>query len=211
MEEGGRHNLWQNHLNHIYFIFSSLHWATSQCGTHWLCYIDLFVEWLVLVFMPLWVFHLFIFKVGVILTRISFNWQIEWISLTTSLRSHSTHLYLTQWVESACHLRGQSANNVSYTLTNCFFLSVLPALPLLLLLMHFLKLSRPILSLEALTWLLSLVPLWVSRHTLLYPNLQSLPLQSFCFNASSTSKTIHNLEPPTLVCVGERAIAPFDH
>lgn len=42
---------------------------------------------------------------------------MEWISLTTSLSSHGTLLYLTQWVELACHLRGQPAKSVSLTLS----------------------------------------------------------------------------------------------
>lgn len=46
-----------------------------------------------------------------------FNWQIEWISLTTGLSSHGTRLYLAQWVEFTCHLRGQPANSVSLSLS----------------------------------------------------------------------------------------------
>lgn len=70
----------------------------------------------------------------------SFNWQIEWISLTTSLGSHGTALYLTQWVELTCRSRGQPANSVSlplfltlkhrYTSANCFFLPLSPSLSL---------------------------------------------------------------------------------
>lgn len=48
------------------------------------------------------------------LTWSSFNWQIEWISLTTSIGSHGTLLYLTQWEELTCHLRGLQANSVSF-------------------------------------------------------------------------------------------------
>lgn len=58
---------------------------------------------------------LLILEVRVILTWSSFNWQIERISLTTSLSSHSTLLYLTQWVELSCHLRGKPANSVSFS------------------------------------------------------------------------------------------------
>lgn len=58
---------------------------------------------------------LLILEVRVILTWSSFNWQIERISLTTSLSSQSTLLYLTQWVELSCHLRGKLANSVSFS------------------------------------------------------------------------------------------------
>ena len=58
------------------------------------------------------------FEVRVILTWRSFNWQIEWISLTTSLSSHGTLLYLTQWVELTCHLCGQPANSDSVSFSH---------------------------------------------------------------------------------------------
>lgn len=69
---------------------------------------------------------LLILEVRVILTWSSFNWQIERISLTTSLGSHSTLLHLTQWVEHTCHLCGQSPSTILNTLvqTVSFFLSL---------------------------------------------------------------------------------------
>lgn len=81
---------------------------------------------------------LLILEVRVILTRSSFNWQIEWISLTTSL-SHGTLLYLTRWVELTCHLRGLPANSLSASFSHSLtqihlrklFLSSSLCLPLL--------------------------------------------------------------------------------
>lgn len=83
---------------------------------------------------------LLILEVRVILTWSSFNWQIEWISLTTSLSSHSALLHLTQWVELTCHLGWQLANprlSVSFFFSHSqiqIFLIFLPLSVFLLLL-----------------------------------------------------------------------------
>lgn len=96
------------------------------------------------------------------------------------------------------------------------FLS-LPLLLFFLLLLHllfmrFLRMSRPILSLETPNWLLSLVTTTVGSQTHIIIHQSAISaLQSFCFNASSRSKTNPKPSLPTYVCVGESEVSPFVH